>query len=227
MIKLKNINKFYTNGVNELHVLKNINLIINSGDFIAIVGPSGSGKTSLLNLIGFLDNEYDGEYLFKGEIYKNVNDNKISNLRKKNVGFIFQNFKLIDNNTVFENISLPLLYSGRNNIEIKKDIDSILEKLGLENYGSKLPAQLSGGEQQRVGIARAIIHKPEFVIADEPTGSLDRETANQVVDILKKINLDGTTVVMVTHDMKVASEATRVISIVDGAIISDDGSVLS
>ncbi|MCD2256300.1 ABC transporter ATP-binding protein [Agrilactobacillus fermenti] len=222
MINLKNVNKYYQNGDSQFHVLKNINLSIDSGEFVSIMGPSGAGKTSLINVLGFIDRSFEGEYQFDGQSYDTIDDRTLSRLRNQSVGFVFQNFKLIQNNTILENVELPLLYGGMSKREAKPIVLEALEKVGLPNSATKIPNELSGGQQQRVAIARAIVHKPKFVLADEPTGALDSKTSSEIMAIFKKLNEDeGTTVLLVTHDKRVSEYGDRLITIFDGAITSD------
>ena len=222
MISLKGINKYYTSGDEVLHVLKNLSLTIDEGEFVSIMGPSGSGKSTLINLLGFIDSKYQGEYLYEGERLDISNDSLLSSIRNKMVGFVFQNFSLIENNTVLENVELPLLYNGCSKKDAREKAIRYLEKVGLKDKIDKLPKQLSGGQQQRVAIARAIINDPKFIIADEPTGALDYHTSSEIMNLFKKLNEeDGVTIVLVTHDEKMAKYANRVIRIFDGIITED------
>ncbi|AVQ34774.1 ABC transporter ATP-binding protein [Staphylococcus kloosii] len=219
MIKLIDINRYFKNGNEENHILKNINFHIKEGEFIAIMGPSGSGKSTLINILGFVDRGYEGEYLFNGENFKKSSDNHLAKIRNKTVGFVFQNFKLIQNNTILENVSIPLVYAGLNSQERKKRVIRTLNDVGLVDKENLVPNKLSGGQQQRVAIARAIINKPKFIIADEPTGALDSETSKDIIELFIKLNRDHkTTMILVTHDRKVADKADRIIHILDGRI---------
>ncbi|GAB7391688.1 ABC transporter ATP-binding protein [Lactococcus garvieae] len=222
MIELKEVNKYYTNEEENFHVLKNINLLVSEGEMIAVMGPSGSGKSTLINLLGFIDRKFNGEYLFEGESLENESDNKLSQIRNKTVGFIFQNFSLIENNTVYENVELPLLYSGIHPFQTKERVLSALERVGLKGKDQKYPKQLSGGQQQRVAIARALINNPRFIIADEPTGALDTHTSEEVMKLFTSLNQeDNVTLILVTHDPEVIPYCRRLICIRDGAIIED------
>ncbi|EKF52510.1 MULTISPECIES: ABC transporter ATP-binding protein [Lactococcus] len=222
MIELKEVNKYYTNEEENFHVLKNINLLVSEGEMIAVMGPSGSGKSTLINLLGFIDRKFNGEYLFEGESLENESDNKLSQIRNKTVGFIFQNFSLIENNTVYENVELPLLYSGIHPFQTKERVLSALERVGLKGKDQKYPKQLSGGQQQRVAIARALINNPRFIIADEPTGALDTHTSEEVMKLFTSLNQeDNVTLILVTHDPEVIPYCRRLIRIRDGAIIED------
>lgn len=219
MINLVNVNRHFKNGEETNHILKNINISIDTGEFIAIMGPSGSGKSTLINILGFIDRGYTGEYLFDDENYQQVSDNKLAFIRNKTVGFVFQNFKLIQNNTIMENVSIPLLYSGMSSKERKQRVESVLKDVGIADKKHLVPNKLSGGQQQRVAIARSIVNKPKFIIADEPTGALDSQTSKNIMDLFVRLNREqNTTMIIVTHDRKVAEQADRVIHILDGRV---------
>ncbi|WP_436937408.1 ABC transporter ATP-binding protein [Staphylococcus xylosus] len=219
MIELVDINRHFKNGDEENHILKDINININEGEFIAIMGPSGSGKSTLINILGFIDRGYQGDYFFNGENYKKTSDNQLSDIRNKTVGFVFQNFKLIQNNTILENVSIPLVYAGIGSQERKQRVTNTLHDVGLYDKENLVPNKLSGGQQQRVAIARAIINKPKFIIADEPTGALDSKTSKDIMELFMKLNKEyNTTMIMVTHDRKVADKADRIIHILDGRV---------
>lgn len=219
MIDLNNINRHFKNGNETNHILKDINIHIEEGEFIAIMGPSGSGKSTLINILGFIDRGYEGAYLFDNQNYKKSSDNNLADLRNKTVGFVFQNFKLIQNNTILENVSVPLIYSGMKSNERKERALDILHDVGLYDKENLIPNKLSGGQQQRVAIARSIINNPKFVIADEPTGALDSKTSQDIMDLFVKLNKEKqTTMIMVTHDRQVAEKADRVIHILDGRV---------
>ncbi|MDT0710611.1 MULTISPECIES: ABC transporter ATP-binding protein [Mammaliicoccus] len=219
MINLVNVNRHFKNGEETNHILKNINISIDTGEFIAIMGPSGSGKSTLINILGFIDRGYTGEYLFDNENYQQVSDNKLAFIRNKTVGFVFQNFKLIQNNTIMENVSIPLLYSGMSSKERKQRVESVLKDVGIADKKHLVPNKLSGGQQQRVAIARSIVNKPKFIIADEPTGALDSQTSKDIMDLFVRLNREqNTTMIIVTHDRKVAEQADRVIHILDGRV---------
>ena len=212
MIELNKINKYYANEEESLHVLKDIHLSIKKGEMIAIMGPSGSGKSTLINLLGFIDRKFEGEYLFEGR----------SLVRNQTVGFIFQNFSLIESNTVYENVELPLLYNGVSPFKTKEKVFSVLDRVGLKGKEYKYPKQLSGGQQQRVAIARALINHPKFIIADEPTGALDTHTSEEIMQLFTTLNKeDDVTLIMVTHNPEVVPYCHRLITIRDGAIIED------
>ena len=208
MIELKKINRHFKNGDETNHILKDIDIHIDEGEFIAIMGPSGSGKSTLINILGFIDRGYEGDYLFNGDNYKKASDNRLATIRNLTVGFVFQNFKLIQNNTILENVSIPLIYNGMSSKDRKAKVLKGLEDVGLHQKEDLLPNKLSGGQQQRVAIARAIINEPKFIIADEPTGALDSKTSKDIMDLFVSLNKEkGTTMIMVTHDREVANKA--------------------
>lgn len=220
MIKMKHINKYYSLDQEKIHVLKDINLTIQEHEFVAIMGPSGSGKSTLMNTISFLDGDFEGSYLFKEENAYQYNDNKLSLLRNKSVGFVFQSFQLIENNTVFENVELPLLYSGMKHKNTKELVMEALKKVGIPDKYNKLPKQLSGGQQQRVAIARALVGNPSFIVADEPTGALDTHTSADIMELFQELNdKEKVTILMVTHDSEAAQYCKRIITVRDGEII--------
>lgn len=222
MIQLTNVNKYYQSDEERLHVLKHINLEINAQEFVAVMGPSGSGKSTLINLIGFIDRKFEGKYLFEGESLRNTTDSNLSKIRNESVGFVFQNFSLIANNTVFENVELPLLYNGYGLTQTKERVMEVLEKVGLGDKAQKYPKQLSGGQQQRVAIARAIVNSPKFIIADEPTGALDTHTSVEIMELFQELNKkEGVTIILVTHNPEMIEYCSRLIEIRDGAIIQD------
>jgi len=220
LIELKDINKFYRLRSDKLHVLKGINLTIEQGDFVMIMGKSGSGKTTLLNLLGLLDNFDNGNFIFDGKDVTHFNENQRSQLRNKHMGFIFQQFHLIESLTIAQNVELPLVYRGK--VPKRKRIDDTnkyLEMVGLLEKKNVKPTELSGGQQQRIAIARALINDPYVIFADEPTGALDSVTSTQIMEILKKLNEDNKTIIMVTHDEELASYANKVIHIKDGLVV--------
>lgn len=222
MIELKHINKYYRNDEEVLHVLKDINVKADAGEMIAIMGPSGSGKSTLINLLGFIDTKFEGQYLFEEENLVATTDDRLSKIRNQMVGFVFQNFSLIENYTVYENVELPLLYNGYNFHQTKEKVMAVLEKVGIADKAEKHPRQLSGGQQQRVAIARALINQPKFIIADEPTGALDTHTSNEIMELFKELNRrDQVTIFLVTHDPEVVPYCTRLVRIRDGAITED------
>lgn len=219
LIELKDINKYYGTGKEKLHVLKSLNMEIEQGEFLMIMGKSGSGKTTLMNSLGFLDRFDDGVYLFNNEEVTHIDENKKSELRNKYMGFIFQQFHLIDSLTIGKNVELPLLYKGNVSKKVREELVlKYLTLVGLEEKIDRHPKELSGGQQQRVAIARALINDPYVIFADEPTGALDSETGIQIMNILKELNNQGKTIIMVTHDGDLVNYATRVIKIKDGVI---------
>ncbi len=219
IIKLENIQKYYKIGKEKFHVLKSLNLNINTGDFVMIMGKSGSGKTTLLNILGFLDNFDEGDYFFNNKNVTNLNENQRSTFRNKNIGFVFQQFNLIETLNVYQNVELPLIYDNTLNKSQREDI--IKEKLndvGLLDKAYQPPLQLSGGQQQRIAIARALVNNPQIIFADEPTGALDSETSEEIMKLLKNLNTQGKTIIMVTHDSDLVKYATKVIRLKDGVL---------
>ncbi|HHV25784.1 MAG TPA: ABC transporter ATP-binding protein [Tissierellia bacterium] len=217
LIELKNIKKKYTTKAGDFPVLKGINLNIEEGEFISIMGKSGSGKTTLLNILGLLDKFNEGEYTFRGENISNFNENRKSEFRNKNMGFIFQQFHLIESLTVYQNIEMPLLYrSGETKEDRRKKIEERLEQVGLLEKRNNKPFELSGGQQQRIAIARALVTDPYLILADEPTGALDSETSDDIMELIKKLNDDGKTIIMVTHDKDLKRYTTRDVYLKDG-----------
>lgn len=218
LIVLKEINKSFKQGKQESHILKGLDLTINEGDFVMIMGKSGSGKTTLMNIIGFLDRISTGTYLFRGEDVSLLNENQKSEYRNAFFGFVFQQFFLIDSLNVQQNVELPMVYKGMNNSKEKKEkAQHFLDLVGIGNKLKMKTSELSGGQQQRVAIARALINDPLLIMADEPTGALDSETGKTIMETLKKLNQEGKTIVMVTHDEDMTAYATRVIRMKDGA----------
>ena len=223
MIRLENINKYYQQGDSQFHVLHDINLNIDAGELVAIIGESGSGKSTLINIIGFLDDKFEGTYYYNNEPIHDYDRKDFSKLRNENVGFVFQNFKLLRDVSVAENVALPLLYAGKKRAEIKERVSEVLSKVGLAGYENKFPKNMSGGQQQRVSIARAIATNPKFLIADEPTGALDTQTSQEIMNLFKELNREShTTIILVTHDPHVAEQCERVVTILDGHMIKDE-----
>ncbi|MBC2026324.1 ABC transporter ATP-binding protein [Listeria welshimeri] len=216
MIQLFNISKTYQMGEDTIKALDNLSLQVTKGEFIAIIGPSGSGKSTLMNIIGILDRVSSGEYYLNKMNLMRISDKKISKIRNKKIGFIFQQFNLMPRLTAFENVELPLIYRGTSKPTRKKIVLKSLERVGLLEKQKHLPAQLSGGQQQRVAIARAIAGNPEIILADEPTGALDSKTGEEVMRLLKEIHREGNTLIMITHDKTIAEQAERIIEIKDG-----------
>ena len=223
LIKLKDINKYYKVGKEKFHVLKSLNINIEEGDFVMIMGKSGSGKTTLLNVLAFLDKFDDGSYFFNFENVSNLNENQRSIFRNKHIGFIFQQFNLIETLNIYQNIELPLIYDGKlNKSERENIIKEKLEQVGLLDKIKSMPLQLSGGQQQRVAIARSLVNNPKLIFADEPTGALDSETSTDIMNLLKDFNNQGKTIIMVTHDADLIKYATKVIRLKDGVLYEED-----
>lgn len=221
LIELKGINKAYKNGDQELRVLKDINLEVEEGEFVAIMGPSGSGKSTLMNVIGLLDRPTSGEYFLEGQEVGNLSEKKLARVRNEQIGFVFQQFFLLSKLNAFQNIELPLIYAGVHPAKRKEIAEQYLEKVELGSRMHHLPSELSGGQKQRVAIARALVNQPAIVLADEPTGALDTKTGEQIMDLLTKLNQEGKTIIMVTHEPEIAAFANRRIVIRDGVISSD------
>ncbi|MDV4152720.1 ABC transporter ATP-binding protein [Clostridium sp. AL.422] len=218
MIKLKGINKYYTSGEEKLHALKDVDLEIEKGEFLAIMGPSGSGKSTMIKILGLLDKEFEGDYLLDGKEIKALNDDLLSKLRNKSIGFVFQDFNLIDRLTIKENIELPMLYMGSGIKKTKNRVNELLEKVNLKDKINKYPNQLSGGQQQRISIIRSLVNNPDIIIADEPTGALDSKTSEEIIEIFKGLNKEGITIILITHDINVANKAKRIVEIFDGEL---------
>lgn len=221
MLKVTDVGKAY----GKFTALEDINLEVADGEFLAIMGPSGSGKSTLINILGLLDQSYTGEYLLEDKSYKDVNDNELSQIRGDQLGFVFQNFKLLTTYSVYENIEVPLVYSKKAQHNKHELVADVIKKVGLDDKEKNLPSELSGGQQQRVAIARAIVNRPKLIIADEPTGALDSKTSKEIMDIFTKLNQAGTTIIMVTHDSEVAEYAMRTVYIRDGHLYNDEKSV--
>lgn len=219
MIKTENLFKIFTTDEIETTAVNDMNLHIKEGEFTAIMGPSGCGKSTLLNILGLLDNPTQGIYLFGGVEVSKLKERQLSKLRKGNIGFVFQNFNLIDELSVFENVELPLLYLPYSKKERKKMVMEVLEKLEIAHRAKHYPTQLSGGQQQRVAVARALVTKPKMILADEPTGNLDSKNGEEVMKLLEDLNKEGTTIVMVTHSPSQAERAHRVINLFDGKMV--------
>lgn len=221
MIELKDVYKIYSDGDSEIRALDGVTLTINQGEFTAIVGSSGSGKSTCMNIIGCLDIPTSGKYFLDGHDVSTLDEKELARIRNKELGFIFQQYNLIPKLTIAENVELPLIYRRMGADERRKRAVEALERVGLADRLNKFPSQLSGGQQQRVSIARALAGNPPVILADEPTGALDSKTGRDVMEFLKQLNRDGTTVVLITHDNSLAMETKRVVRIHDGKIIED------
>jgi putative ABC transport system ATP-binding protein len=215
---MTNLSKTFRTDTVQTQALREFSLTIDEGEFVAVTGPSGSGKTTFLNIAGLLEAFDSGEYNLDGRNVANLSDAELSKMRNEKIGFIFQNFNLIPDLNVFDNVDVPLRYRGFGSAERKRRIDEALQRVGLGGRSKHLPSQLSGGQQQRVGIARALAGEPRFLLADEPTGNLDSQMAQGVLDLLEEINASGTTIVMVTHDPELAARAKREVKVLDGVI---------
>ena len=221
LIDLSGINKSYRNGDQELQVLKNINLQVEEGEFLAIMGPSGSGKSTLMNIIGMLDRPSSGTYHLDGKEVARLGEKKSAKVRNQEIGFVFQQFFLLSKLNALQNVELPLIYAGVSQFKRKALAEQYLEKVELETRMHHLPSELSGGQKQRVAIARALVNRPSIILADEPTGALDTKTGEQIMELLTELNKEGKTIIMVTHEPEIAAYAKRQIVIRDGVISSD------
>lgn len=222
MLQVKNLEKFYRTDEVQTIALNKLSFEVKEGEFVAIMGPSGCGKSTLLNILGLLDNPDGGSFLFNGEEISKYNERKRSQLRKHNVGFVFQSFNLIDELTVFENVELPLIYTGVKKAERKRRVEEVLEKMQIMHRRNHFPQQLSGGQQQRAAVARAVVNNPKLILADEPTGNLDSTNGNEVMDLLIDLNEAGTTIVMVTHSEHDAKYSHRIIRMLDGQKVTEN-----
>lgn len=221
LIKLTNINKSYKNGDQELRVLKDIELEVEEGEFLAIMGPSGSGKSTLMNIIGLLDRPTAGEYLLEDREVSQISEKKLAHVRNNQIGFVFQQFFLLSKLNALQNVELPLIYAGVAANKRKALSQQFLEKVELGGRMTHLPSELSGGQKQRVAIARALVNNPSIILADEPTGALDTKTGDQIMELLTELNREGKTIIMVTHEPEIAAYAKRRIVLRDGVITED------
>lgn len=222
MISLRNIEKYYSSGFSRAYVLRHINLEVREGEFISIMGPSGSGKSTLLNIIGLLEQPSDGEYFFLDKPVHKIKDSGKSELHKNFIGFVFQSYHLIDELTVSENIETPLLYKNMKSSERKSLVADILDRFQIVGKKDLFPHQLSGGQQQLVGIARAVVASPKLILADEPTGNLNSRQGEEIMELFQRLNQEGTTIIQVTHSEKNATYGTRILNLLDGKIEKND-----
>ena len=218
ILSMKNIVKEYEMGEEIFRALDDVSLEVRKGEFLAVLGPSGSGKSTLMNIIGCLDSPTSGEYILNGESVADLDERQLAHIINKEIGFIFQSFHLLQRQTAQENVELALIYANQDGKKMHKRSEELLTKVGLEDKIKSLPNQLSGGQQQRVAIARAIANNPTILLADEPTGALDQKTGAQVMQLFHELNEEGRTIIMITHDSKIASHAERIVKILDGRI---------
>ena len=219
VLRLDKVNKYYRVGTHSLHALRDVDIAIHDGEFVAIMGASGSGKSTLLNILGILDDYDSGEYRLGDTLIRNLSEHRAANYRNRFIGFVFQSFNLLPFKTALENIALPLYYQGITRRKRNQIAAQYLERVGLRDWADHTPAEMSGGQKQRVAIARALISKPRLILADEPTGALDSETSRQIMDLLTEINGTGITVLVVTHDSEVANRTQRTIRLRDGQVV--------
>lgn len=225
MLKVKKLNKYYINGEMQLHALKDINFDIDEGEYVAIMGSSGSGKSTMMNILGCLDKEFQGEYILDGIEISKVNEKEISKIRNSKIGFVFQAFNLLPKLTALQNVELPLIYAGVHKNEREKRAKEILEKVGLGERLHHRPNELSGGQKQRVAIARALVNNPAIILADEPTGNLDSVSEKEIMELFTELNSQGKTIIIVSHEPEVANYVKRILLFKDGEIIKDGDGV--
>ncbi|HOX44851.1 MAG TPA: ABC transporter ATP-binding protein [Myxococcota bacterium] len=222
MIEIENVSKVYKMGDSEVHALRDVQLHVPAGAFVAIVGPSGSGKSTLMNIIGCLDTPSSGSYRLDGQLVSNMRDDALATVRNRKIGFVFQTFNLLPRQTALENVSLPLLYAGVSRRERREQSLAALKRVELTDRALHKPAELSGGQRQRVAIARALVNRPSILLADEPTGNLDQKVGREIIALFERLNRDeGVTLILVTHDRDLAQMAPRRVEIIDGQIVSD------
>lgn len=222
VLDMHGIEKDYVMGEEVSHVLKGIDLQVHKGEFLAVLGPSGSGKSTLMNIIGCLDTPTKGEYILDGRRIADLDETELARIRSAEIGFVFQSFYLLQRETALQNVELPLIYAGKSDKECRTIAEEMLRRVGLEDKMDHYPNQLSGGQQQRVALARAIANNPSILLADEPTGALDQKTGEQVMGIFHDLNEEGRTIIMITHDRKIASHAKRIVRILDGELSEGD-----
>ncbi|MDN3596007.1 ABC transporter ATP-binding protein [Zunongwangia endophytica] len=222
MIKITDLEKFYRTDEVQTIAINKLSFEVREGEFVSVMGPSGCGKSTLLNILGLLDDPDGGSYIFNGIEVAGFNERKRANLRKHNIGFVFQSFNLIDELSVFENVELPLIYTGVKPAERKERVHQVLEKMQIMHRRKHFPQQLSGGQQQRVAVARAVVNNPKLILADEPTGNLDSSNGNEVMDLLTELNEAGTTIIMVTHSEHDAKYSHRIIRMLDGQKVTEN-----
>lgn len=222
MIKITELEKIYRTEDIETVALNKLSFEVKEGEFVAIMGPSGCGKSTLLNILGLLDDPDGGSFMFDQEEIAKYSENKLAQLRKRNIGFVFQSFNLIDELTVFENVELPLIYLNMKTSERKEKVEDVLKKMQVMHRRNHFPQQLSGGQQQRVAVARAVVNKPKLILADEPTGNLDSANGNEVMQLLTDLNENGTTIIMVTHSEHDARYSHRIIRLLDGRVVMEN-----
>ena len=221
IIETKNLKRLFQVGSETVEALKGINLSVEKGEFVSIMGPSGSGKTTLMNIIGCLDTPTHGTYYLNNQLVNELDDDELASIRNKEIGFVFQSFHLLAKNSALNNVMLPMKYAGVKESEAEKRAINVLDKVGLSDRISHAPSELSGGQQQRVAIARALVNNPSIIFADEPTGNLDSQTGDDVMNLFKELNSQGQTIILITHEEDVARQSKRIINIRDGLIESD------
>ena len=221
--EMRSIDKDYIMADEAMHVLRHVDLRVEEGEFLSILGPSGSGKSTLMNIIGCLDTPTAGQYTLKGREVEELDEQELAELRSREIGFIFQNSQLLPRLTALKNVELPLIYAGVGRRERRRRAMAMLKRVGLEDRMDHLPTQLSGGQQQRVAIARALVGNPSILLADEPTGALDQKTGRQIMQLFRELNAEKRTIIMITHDLNIARNASRVVHIIDGVITEGGG----